>query len=164
MTAAAGLLPLALVLAAPPPDACPTVPVGEIAFRAGQFDAWIAGSDIRAGTSDVRWVAGGCALLEDWVGAVSGAGTAIYVHHSGQWHLTYVNSGGHTLVLRGAAGKDSVLFEGHHPDLDGRPGSHRMLFAREGADVRQTWHFRPDATGEWGLLVDIIQRRRPAPE
>lgn len=36
-----------------------------------------------------------------------------------------------------------------------------MIFAREGGDVRQIWHFRPDATGEWELLVDMIQRRRP---
>jgi hypothetical protein len=141
---------------------CPAVPTGQIAFRAGDFDAWIADSTVRAGTSKVAWTAGGCALLEAWTGAVSGDGTALYVHHDGQWHLFYVDSSGGTLNLSGlpdSAG--GITFEGRHPDLEGRPGEHRMRFAPEGGDVRQTWHFRPDATGEWEMLVDIIQRRKP---
>jgi hypothetical protein len=141
---------------------CRAVPTRQIAFRAGDFDAWIADSPVRAGTSEVRWTAGGCALLEHWVGAVSGDGTALYVHHEGKWHLIYVNSSGSTLNLAGEADQTGgIVFEGRHPDLDGRPGEHRMRFAPEGTDVRQTWQFRPDATGEWVMLVDIIQRRRP---
>lgn len=142
-------------------QACKTVPVAEIAFRAGQFEAWLAGRPVRAGTSDVVWTAGGCALLEQWVGAVSGAGTALYLHHGGRWHLQYVNSAGATLDLAGKADGGGILFEGRHPDLDGRAGLHRMRFAPESGDVRQTWHFRPDATGRWELLVDMIQRRKP---
>lgn len=162
------LLPFVMMLAAPGQEvgsgSCETVPTEEIAFRAGEFDGWLVGSDIRAGTSDVRWVAGGCALMEDWTGAVSGAGSALYAYHTGRWHLYFVNSTGHTLMLNGFAERGQIVFEGDHPDLAGRQGAHRMIFAPEGADVRQTWHFRPDTTGEWELVVDMIQRRRPLPE
>lgn len=162
-------VPAALILsllgasaAAQPPQACPSVPIAQIGFRAGSFDAWIVGDRVRAGTSDVDWTAGGCALLEKWVGAVSGDGTALYLHHGGRWHLHFVNSQGATLDLAGNPdGTGGILFEGRHPDLDGRPGEHRMRFAPEGQDVRQTWHFRPEGSKRWDLLVDIIQRRRP---
>jgi hypothetical protein len=138
------------------------VPVGQIAFRAGSFEAWLIGDKVRAGTSDVGWTAGGCALLENWVGAVSGAGTALYLHQGGRWHLHYVNSDGATLDLTGNPdGTGGLLFEGRHPDFSGRAGDHRMRFAPEGPDVRQTWHFRPQGANQWELLVDIIQRRRP---
>jgi hypothetical protein len=143
---------------------CGSVPTAEIAFRAGDFDASIVGTQIRAGSSKVRWISAGCALFEDWEGAVSGTGSAIYVHHTGRWHLYFVNSTGHTLALDGTAIDGGVQFEGDHPDLDGRPGSHRLIFAREGNDVRQTWYFRPARTGQWELLVDMIQRRRPVSE
>lgn len=140
---------------------CPNVPADQIAFRAGAFEAWIEGSEIRAGASNVTWTAGGCALLERWTGAVSGDGTALYAFHGGRWHLYFVNSDGGTLDLSGSAIDGGVLFEGSHPDFEGRAGQHRMLFAPEGKNVRQTWEFRPDTTGKWELLVDIIQRRKP---
>jgi hypothetical protein len=141
---------------------CQSVPVQQIAFRAGSFDAWLIGDKVRAGTSDVGWTAGGCALLEHWVGAVSGDGTALYLHHGGRWHLEYVNSDGATLDLSGNPdGTGGLLFEGRHPDFGGRAGEHRMRFAPEGPDVRQTWHFRPSGAEQWELLVDMIQRRRP---
>lgn len=141
---------------------CPDTPVEQIAFREGSFDAWIVDSTIRAGTSTVVWTASGCALLESWVGAVSGDGTALYVHYGERWHLVFVNASGGTLNLAGQRDEaGGILFEGRHPHLDGRPGEHRMRLAPEGRDVRQTWHFRPDATAEWELLVDIIQHRLP---
>lgn len=151
--------PAAGTVAVPTP--CPAVPTNEIAFRAGHFDAWIADSDIRAGVSEVQWTAGGCALLESWVGAVTGQGTALYYHEQGRWHLRFVNSDGRTLALSGLAQGGGVSFEGRHPDLSGRTGVHRMLFAPEGTNVRQTWHFRSDASGKWELLLDAVQRRRP---
>jgi hypothetical protein len=157
-----GLLCSAGLAGAEPVRPCPSVPVAQIAFRAGSFDAWLVGDKVRAGTSDVGWTAGGCALLEKWVGAVSGDGTALYLHHGGRWHLQYVNGDGATLDLAGAPdGTGGLLFEGRHPDFAGRPGEHRMRFAPEGPDVRQTWHFRPQGADQWELLVDIIQRRRP---
>lgn len=159
------LLALALLFAAGSARAteprCAAVPVAEVAFRAGNFEAWLVGSKVRAGTSNVVWTAGSCALLEQWVGAVTGDGTALYLHYGGRWHLQYVNNTGATLNLAGGPdGSGAILFEGRHPDFTGRPGAHRMRFAPEGPDVRQTWHFRPDATGRWELMVDMLQRRK----
>ena len=109
----------------------------------------------------MRWTAGGCALIEHWIGAVSGEGTALFFHEQGRWQFRYVNSDGRTLALSGEARGDQIVLAGRHVDLAGRPGEHWMRLAAEGTDVRQTWYFRPDATGRWELVLDAIQRRQP---
>jgi hypothetical protein len=160
---AAGLF--ALPFGAAAAEGCP----GEaqrLAFRLGSFAVTTA-SGLPAGRSTVTAILEGCALQEEWEGAISGRGRGItaYDKRDGQWHFFYVSDSGDQLRLAGGFVGDALLLSGPGHAFDGRAGLHRMIWSPlPDGRVRQLWTFSTDGGRRWVQVLDGHHRRKAPSE
>ena len=143
------------------------------------FDFWIGVWDVTAngqpaGVNRIEVIDGGCALLERWTSArgnFTGHSLNSFSRTDGQWHQTWVDSGGTRLELAGgrqdrpdgASGLGPMVLEGEAPDPEGVLRRNRITWT-PGADgsVGQHWEVHDGET--WNTAFDGQYRRRTAPE
>jgi hypothetical protein len=129
-----------------------------------QFDFWIGDWQVYAngkqvGTNRIDSLAGGCALLENWVGAggVRGHSLNFYDATRGSWHQTWVDSTGTSLLL------DGHFKDGHMVLSSEKPGQRVVdrITWTPNADgtVRQLWQHTDDGGAKWSVAFDGLYRR-----
>jgi hypothetical protein len=135
-----------------------------------QFDFWVgewevvdtAGSP--AGRNRITREMGGCVLREEWTSAGGGSGSSfnIYDAATGQWHQTWVDTGGTLLLLDGGLRSEGVMvMEGDRPGPNGTTVRNRITWTRESPDtVRQLWEVSDDGT-TWRAIFNGLYRRSP---
>ena len=150
-------VPAAALAEAGEPVGCATPEYRAMDFRIGHFTGQTA-DGLPAGMSDVEAVLSGCALIEEWQGAVSGKGIAFFYRsrQEDRWHLNYVNDDGETLELSGLADAEGVTFSGMG-SFYGYSGLQRIRWQREPGDaVRQLWQLSQDGGKTWTSVVEIV--------
>jgi hypothetical protein len=130
-----------------------------------QFDFWLGRWNVIAdertvGSNDVRSIHGGCALQENWRGAgvdgISGTSLNAYDRATGQWHQTWIDSGGTLLQLEGGLVDGVMVLGGDQPGAGGRRGvRHRISWTpNPDGSVRQLWEASQDGGATWSVLFD----------
>ncbi len=172
-----GLIAPALAQDASAPAATPPPPCASPNHRA--FDFWIGEWDVTqngqpAGVNRIESIDGGCALLERWASArgnFTGHSLNSFNRADGQWHQTWVDSGGTLLKLSGGrqkgpgglAGAGPMVLEGEAPDPEGVPRPNRISWTPNAdGTVRQHWEVHDGES--WNTVFDGEYRRRAAAE
>ncbi len=162
---------------APAASAAPPRPCASAEHRA--FDFWIGEWDVTqngqpAGVNQIEAIDGGCALLERWTSArgnFTGHSLNSFSRADGQWHQTWVDSGGTRLELSGgreagiggAPGEGPMILQGEAPDGQGVLRANRITWTPNAdGSVRQHWEVH-DGEG-WNTVFDGEYRRRSASE
>jgi hypothetical protein len=161
----AALLPLLIatdsLAATPDIPNCSGPEFHRLDFRIGAFEVATT-SGIRAGRSQVAKILDGCAVQEEWQGAISGygRGTTAYDAASSTWYFFYVNESGNQLRLSGGFVGDTIDLQGPGHSFDGRAGLHRMRWSPlPDGGVRQLWTFSTDGGRGWTQILDARHRR-----
>lgn len=176
LTACAGPSPTPLIgSAALAPDDDPVVeaPAAEQQDPARDFDFWLGewecfGRDgTLNGTNSITLEADGRVLQEHWVGTGGGSGTSLnaLLNSTGQWHQTWIDSGGGILRLDGGLDEDGrMVLESTTPRRDGKGEvMNRVVWTPAGTGdevtVHQLWTWSIDAGTTWSTAADLIYRR-----
>jgi hypothetical protein len=137
-----------------------------------QFDFWLGDWDVfgptgkLAGRNRVSTIAGGCALLEEWLGVGGVLGTSLntWSKERSMWHQTWVDSSGALLLLDGGLRDGVMVLEGTTIDPE-RPGGlllHRISWSvvdKVGNELRQHWQTSADGR-RWDTSFDGRYARR----
>jgi hypothetical protein len=166
LAAVAALLaafPLPRAVRAQPPSGC-------TAAEHRQFDFWIGDWDVTtpdgkpAGTNRIERIAGGCALLENWVGAKGYVGTSInfWSPEDRKWHQTWAGSGGSFLFLEGEFREGAMTLSGATRDTSGAVTRERITWKQQSdGSVRQHWQQSVDDGKTWtDAFVGIYRRKK----
>lgn len=123
-----------------------------------QFDFWIGTWEVRdtagqvTGHNEIRRVAGGCALYEDWRGVEGGGGVSIntYDAERGLWTQRWVGVGA-TLWLEGGLENGAMVLAGTSPRRTPRGAVLDRITWTPLADgrVRQVWDLSFDSGETW---------------
>lgn len=137
------------------------------------FDFWVGTWEVttpdgkRAGRNTITRVLGGCVLHESWEGAggVRGESHNIYSAADGQWHQTWVDSGGNLLLLNGGMSGGTMVMTGKSKGEGGATVEERITWqAMPDGRVRQHWEQSTDGGKSWkDAFVGIYAREAPEP-
>ena len=163
------LLPLSLP-AQPLGSKPEPVPAACTAGEYRQFDFWIGDWNVisggrLAGTNSVRSIHGGCALLENWLGAgpggIGGTSLNIYDQATGNWRQTWVDGNGLLLELSGGLIDGVMTLTGSRPAPHGRGDVRDRISWTPNADgtVRQLWESSSDGGNSWQVIFDGLYTR-----
>lgn len=146
----------------PPPTPCTSPDHRAFDFWIGEWDVTQGGQ--AAGVNHIESIDGGCALLERWTSArgnFTGHSLNSFNRADGQWHQTWVDSGGTLLKLSGGrvAGSGPMVLEGEAPGPDGTSRPNRISWTPNAdGSVRQHWEVHDG--GAWSTVFDGEYRRR----
>jgi hypothetical protein len=155
--------------APPPAPDCSAAVHRQFDFWVGEWDVVPNGTGLKPGqkpsSNVITRAHGGCVLVENWTGATGGTGMSvnIYDRTRGQWHQTWVDSGGGVHEYWGNLEGSSMVFHGTTPV----PSSPELLmhvrlrFIPTGRDVVRQLSERLNADGTWSTNYDLIYTRRP---
>jgi hypothetical protein len=127
-----------------------------------EFDFWVGNwrvTDAKGafqGTNRVTKEYGDCVLMEHWQGAGGGAGSSFntYLPGRGQWHQTWVDNGGGTLLLFGGMRSGSMVLQGERA-IRGRPTIDRITWTPlPDGRVRQHWQASTNGGKTWSDVFD----------
>jgi hypothetical protein len=134
-----------------------------------QFDFWIGDWDValpdgsRAGANHIESILQGCVLRESWAGARGSHGTSYNIYDAARrrWHQTWVDDGGHLLVLEGSFAGERMTLEGESADSAGRVQRQRIVWEQTAPGrVRQLWEISSDGGATWTTAFDGRYTRR----
>ncbi len=137
-----------------------------------QFDFWLGSwrvadaSGKAQGTNEVTSEYGGCALQEHWKGVDGSEGSSFnsYIPGRKQWHQTWVDNGGTTLLLFGGLNGESMVMSGARVN----PRTHATVLDRitwtpmKDGRVRQHWQQSPDSGKHWTDIFDGYYTKAPS--
>lgn len=137
-----------------------------------QFDFWIGDWEVflpngqKAGENRIERIAGGCALLENWVGhgGVFGTSLNFYDRDRGLWHQTWVDNSGEPLILNGSFARPQMVLLSEPIGASGKPvpTRQRITWTPQGdGSVRQHWESSSDNGATWTTAFDgkYVRRR-----
>lgn len=133
-----------------------------------QFDFWLGEWEVvdTAGTvlgrNSITRAQNGCVLHEHWTGArgMTGESFNIYLPAAGQWHQSWVDSGGNLLLLNGRFESGAMVLHGETAAATGGVRRHRITYSRlEKGMVRQLWETSADGGVTWVVAFDGRYRR-----
>ncbi|MFW6202651.1 MAG: hypothetical protein ACOC8B_08730, partial [Gemmatimonadota bacterium] len=123
-----------------------------------QFDFWIGEWEVRneegdlLGHNEIRRVARGCGLLENWRGATGGRGVSVNTYDAEReaWTQRWVGAGA-TLWLEGGLEDDGMVLSGTSPRSTPRGEVMDRITWTPLPDgrVRQRWDVSPDGGESW---------------
>jgi hypothetical protein len=138
--------------------------------NARQFDFWIGRWQVSqagkpAGINHIEKILDGCALLENWTGALGGTGKSLnfFDRDDGLWHQTWIDGSGGALQLSGRFENGAMRLAGERPPGADQPATrHRITWTPlPGGKLRQLWESTPSGMERWAVLFDGLYE--PAP-
>jgi hypothetical protein len=144
--------------ASPPPCASP---------ERRQFDFWLGSwrvtdaSGAFQGTNDVTSIFGGCALQEHWKGNGGETGSSFnsYLPGRKQWHQTWVDDHGITLILFGGLQGSSMVLSGTRVTKGGTVIDRITWTPLPDGRVRQHWQVSDPSGNVWKDVFDGYYER-----
>lgn len=126
-----------------------------------EFDFWVGTWDVRSaegellGTNEIRRVAGGCGLLENWRGAGGGEGMSInaYDRERQRWTQRWVGVGA-TLWLEGGLEERQMVLAGKRSTPRGEVLDRITWTPLPGGRLRQVWDVSADAGESWQPIFE----------
>lgn len=128
-----------------------------------EFDFWVGTWEVRSaegellGHNEIRRVAGGCGLLENWRGAGGGEGMSINAYDSERktWTQRWVGAGA-TLWLEGTLQEGQMVLAGKTPRRTPRGEVlDRITWAPlPDGRLRQVWEVSADAGESWRPIFE----------
>lgn len=120
------------------------------------FDFWVGSWNVRnsegelLGRNEIRRVAHGCALLENWRGAGGGQGMSINTYDSelGKWTQRWVGDGA-TLWLEGGVEKGRMVLAGTRNTSDGDVQDRITWAPMPDGGLSQVWEISTDGGENW---------------
>jgi hypothetical protein len=150
-----------------PPQAPPDCSAPEhraFDFWIGEWDAYVTGTENKAGRSSIRSEDAGCVITEHWTSVgqpYSGRSLNIYDRQTGEWNQFWADSTGEVTRFVGGPHEGGMrLTDPTNMTSRGGPVQTRMTFSRNGdGSVRQLGETSVD--GEtWTARYDFTYRRR----
>ncbi|HTA39242.1 MAG TPA: hypothetical protein VK760_09210 [Candidatus Acidoferrales bacterium] len=135
-----------------------------------EFDFWIGNwrvtdaSGAFQGTNEVTRVYDGCALQEHWKGSGDDVGSSFntYVPGRKQWHQTWVDNSGLTLILYGGLQGTSMVLEGPRITKAGTVIDRITWTPLPDGRVRQHWQQSGPGSKPWQDVFDGYYARAVA--
>jgi hypothetical protein len=160
------LLALSIIANAPAAGAAETTAAAPCAAPVHhQFDFWIGNWSVTekgkpAGSNRIDRLLGGCALIENWVGADGSRGHSLnfYDPRRGVWQQTWVDNSAGALNLTGQFSDGHMVLTGVSIDAkthDQRIDRITWTPNRDGT-VRQRWDRSPDGGQTWKVVFDGV--------
>lgn len=135
-----------------------------------QFDFWLGDWDVTrvsngqlAGHNEITSILGGCVLYEsyDTPSGYEGSSFNAYDRQTGQWHQTWVDSGGLVLQLDGGLVDGRMVLSGVGKDAQGNDVLQRITWTpHDDGTVQQTWEQSTDGGATWTIAFDGIYKKR----
>jgi hypothetical protein len=127
-----------------------------------QFDFWIGNwrvTDAKGafqGTNNVTSIYDGCALQEHWKGSGGDMGSSFNAYMPGrkQWHQTWVDNSGVTLILYGGLHGSSMMLEGPRMTKAGTVTDRITWTPMPDGRVRQHWQQLGPGDKPWQDVFD----------
>lgn len=119
-----------------------------------QFDFWVGSWHVElpngkpAGTNRIAKINNGCALLEEWTGAIGTNGKSLNMYDSERkvWHQTWVDTDGTLLVIEGKFENGSMRM--------GNASNRITWTPSKDGNVRQLWEQSTDSGKTWKVAFD----------
>jgi hypothetical protein len=141
-------------------------PCNADAFR--QFDFWVGtwvvkdekGNEI--GKSEIRKVANGCGILENWTGRDGVPGTSInyFDKRSSKWNQHWVGGGGEVLHLSGTLESGAMILSGIRVTPKGQLLDRISWTHLTDGRVQQEWSVSTDGGQTWKKSFDGFYSRQ----
>lgn len=141
------------------------------AAESRQFDFWLGEWDVfnpqgtKVGASAIQRVANGCGVLENWSGALGGAGKSInfYDPRAGKWFQYWIGADGQPQRYAGVYRDGALRYEGEPSTQNGKTVITRLTFFNLDANtVRQFSEQSDDGGKTWAVNYDFKYVRRAA--
>ena len=148
------------------PPACNSPKYSELDFWLGEWDARGANvpADRPPNSSVITKVHGGCVILETWKSPnYSGQSFNIYDRTRGQWHQTWVDSGGGLQEFWGGLKDGNMVYQGTAPPAKGQTAGERTrmtFFNLAPGKVRQLVERATDGGKTWQVQYDFAYTRK----
>ena len=148
------------------PSACASAKYSELDFWLGEWDARgaNASADRPPNSSVITKVHGGCVILETWTSPnYTGQSFNIYDRTRGQWHQTWVDSGGGLQEFWGGLKGGNMVYEGTAAPSKGQTVGERTrmtFFNLAPGKVRQLVERSADRGKTWKVQYDFAYTRK----
>jgi hypothetical protein len=152
--------------AQPEASVAATAPCTSAAHR--QFDFWLGTwkvydwkTNALQGTNDVTSELAGCVLQEHWKGTDGSRGSSFNAYDPQRrvWHQSWVDDGGHVLLLDGGLVGRAMVLSGSGFGASGKRYRQRIVWSPlPGGDVRQVWQVSHDGVS-WKDVFDGRYRK-----
>jgi hypothetical protein len=148
------------------PSACASAKYSELDFWLGEWDARgaNASADRPPNSSVITKVHGGCVILETWKSPnYTGQSFNIYDRTRGQWHQTWVDSGGGLQEFWGGLKGGNMVYEGTSAPSKGQTVGERTrmtFFNLAPGKVRQLVERSADGGKTWKVQYDFAYTRK----
>jgi hypothetical protein len=124
-------------------------------FWKGKWEVYRPGTDTLLGRNEIKTIAKGCALLENWTGQSGFKGQSIntYDQHKDLWRQRWVDQTGQVIDFEGSAGKYFVELRA----MTKEPGEDSLFhlmtyeFDPEKQEILQIWK-QKTAEKEWSVV------------
>jgi tetratricopeptide (TPR) repeat protein len=142
-------------------------------FWVGDWDVYVNGTNIRAGTNQISRESGGCLIVEHWTARqtpVSGPNTGISMNFidpaTNAWRQVWMGSGrGQNNFVNGKYSDGAMRFTFERRDAQGNPIVGRFTFYNLGPNrVRQLQETSRDAGASYQVTYDFLYVRKGSGE
>ncbi|MBZ5538759.1 MAG: hypothetical protein LAO31_22665 [Acidobacteriia bacterium] len=132
-------------------------------FWVGDWNVFMTGGEVPAGSSKIELILGDCVVLENWSGRSGGSGKSfnIYNKNEKRWEQTWVDASGSAIFFFGQL-KDGVMdyYTADVPQPDGTHLRRHLQFFNQGHDkVRQFSQGSTDGGKTWTVEYDLTYLR-----
>jgi ketosteroid isomerase-like protein len=140
-----------------PPSECAASSYHQFDFWIGDWDVFDIGSPTKVAHARIDSILGGCVLREDYraVDGHAGQSFTIYEAGRGNWHQTWVTSGGTVLEIEGKLENGEIVLSGRNQKGEIVRGAWKPV----NGDVRETAVKSDNGGKTWAPWFDIMFRR-----
>ncbi|MCZ6502614.1 MAG: hypothetical protein O6945_08875 [Gammaproteobacteria bacterium] len=138
-----------------------------------QFDFWLGHwtsytkDGKKQGTNRLEKLMGGCVIQENWVGSTGqfkGTSFNFYDPVKKQWHQTWIDNSGATLLMDGGLVDGSMQLSGERKSRKGESVIDRITWTPlDDGRVRQHWQASSDKGATWAEVFDGYYRLEEPP-
>lgn len=142
-------------------EACDTPQHHQFDFWVGRWDVYRADKNALVAHSTIEKLYGGCAIRENWMPLVGGAGGSLNAYRANlhQWRQFWTDADGDLDEYSGAFEDGKMIFTGTSSNLSGEVSSVRMVFeAQADGSVTQTGFQLGSDRKTWQLQYKFIYR------
>jgi len=140
--------------------------LNSLEFR--QFDFWLGEWDVKNGQqqtiaqSSIQLILDQCVIFENYTNSAgySGKSFSSYFAQGKRWEQTWVDTTGDIHHYNGGLKDGAMILSRDYELADGSKVQGRMIYTKEGDNVRQRMEQSSDGGKQWSMLFDGLYVRR----